>query len=217
MEEKVEAFRARTAEDPSRGDIRRLREETRDELMPRALLKSERCRACFIHSESLLAIDAGTDTAAEWFIDQLRTCFGQFACVPLAFARSPGELLVRIFKGENLSGFTLGRECRMQDLSDSRSVVTWREFELSDPTIRRHVTDGLKLTHLGVGFDELLTCVVSEDGVISKFRFTGGDSVDTPDFEDPLARLDADFVLLSGTVKRMVESLKKLLGGYADR
>lgn len=216
LEGKVEEFRTRTAQDPSRSEIRRLKEETRDELMPRALLKSERCRGCFIHSESLLAIDAGTDAAAEWFIDQLRTCFGQFACTPLEFGRSPGELLVRIFKGENLSGFALGRECRMQDLSDSRSVVTWREFELSDPTIRRHVTDGLKLTHLGVGFDERLTCVISEDGVISKFRFNEGDPVDTPDIEDPLARLDADFVLLSGTITRMVESLKKLLGGYAS-
>jgi recombination associated protein RdgC len=214
LEGKVEAFRTRTAQDPSRGDIRRLREETREELLPRALLKSERCRACFIHSESLLAVDAGTDAGAEWFIDQLRTCFGQFACIPLAFARAPAELLVRIFKGENLLGFTLGRECRMQDLSDSRSIVTWREFELSDPSIRRHVTDGLKLTHLGVGFDELLTCVISEEGVISKLRFVEGDSVDTPDLEDPLARLDADFVLLSGTIKKMVEALKKLLGGY---
>ena len=72
----------------------------------------------------------------------------------------------------------------------------------------------MKLTHLGITFDELLSCVISEDGVISKLRFIDGDGVDIPDYEDPLARLDADFVLLTGTVSRMVESLKKLLGGY---
>jgi DNA recombination-dependent growth factor C len=57
--------------------------------------------------------------------------------------------------------------------------------------------------------------VISEDGVISKLRFIEGDAVDTPDYEDPLARMDADFVLLSGTVQRLAENLKKLLGGYA--
>ena len=215
MEEKVLEYRSRMAEDPPRSELRRLKEETREELLPRALLKSERSRGCFIHAESLLAIDAATDARAEWFIDQLRTCFGQFNCVPLTFNKPPEELLKRIFLGESLLGFSLGRECRMQDLSDSRSIATWREFELTDPSIRRHVTDGMKLTHLGVGFDELLSCVINEDGVISKLRFIEGETVDTPDFEDPLGRLDADFVLLTGTISKMLESLKKLLGGYA--
>ena len=213
LEEKLIEYRSRMEQDPPRSELRRLKEETRDELLPKALLRSERSRACFIHAESLLVIDAGTDSKAEWFIDQLRTCFGQFSCTPLAFNKMPGELLKRIFLGENLLGFSLGRECRMQDLSDSRSIVTWREFELTDQSIRRHVIDGMKLTHLGIGFDQLLSCVMNEDGVISKFRFIEGEAIDTADYEDPLARLDADFVLLTGTISLMLEALKKLLGG----
>lgn len=215
MEEKVAEYRARMAQEPPRSELRRLREETKDELLPKALLKSERSRACFTHSESLLAIDVGTDSKAEWFIDQLRTCFGEFTCVPLDYNNSPGELLKRIFLGENLLGFSLGRECRMQDISDARSIASWREFELTDQSIRRHVVDGMNLTHLGVGFDEILTCVISQEGIISKLKFIEGDAIDTPDYEDPLERLDADFVLLSGTVQRLIGSLKKLLGGYA--
>jgi len=215
MEEKVQEFRARMAQDPPRSELRRLREETRDELLPKALLKSDRCRAAFLRKESLLAIDAATDTRAEWFIDQLRTCFGQFRCVPLTFNKQPEELLKRIFLGESPLGFSLGRECRMQDLSDSRSIATWREFELSDPAIRKHVVDGMRLTHLGIGFNEILSCVISEDAVVSKLRFNDGAAEDQPDIEDPLARLDAEFVLLAGTVSRMVESLGKLLGGFA--
>jgi len=216
MEGRIEEFRSRMAQEPPRSELRRMREETKDELLPKALLKSERNRACFIHSESLLAIDVGTDTKAEWFIDQLRTCFGEFKCVPLTFNNPPEQVLKRIFMGEDLLGFSLGRECRMQDLSDSKSIVTWREIELSDQSIRRHVVDGMRLTHLGVGFGEVLSCVVSEDGIISKLKFLEGDAVDTPDYEDPLAKLDADFVLLTGTVQRLVEDLKKLLGGYVS-
>jgi len=216
LEDKIVEYRSRMAQEPPRSELRRLREDTKDELLPKALLKSERSRACFIHSESLLAIDVTTDAKAEWFIDQLRTCFGQFSCIPLTFNNPPGELLKRIFLGETLLGFSLGRECRMQDLKDIKSIATWREFELTDPSIRRHVSDGMKLTQLGVGFDELLSCVINEDGVISKLKFIEGDAIDTPDYEDPLARLDADFVLLSGTVQRLAGKLKKLLGGYAD-
>jgi recombination associated protein RdgC len=215
MEGKVAEYCRRMAQEPPRSEVRRLKEETREELLPKALLRSERNRACFIHSEQLLAVDAGTDARADWFIDQLRTCFGEFNCVPLEFNEPPAGLLKRIFLGETPAGFTLGRECRMQDPTDGKSVATWREFELSDGAIRRHVADGMNLTHLGVGFDELLTCVISHEAVVGKLKFAEGDAIDTPDSEDPAARLDADFVLLSGALSRMMKALKSLLGGYS--
>jgi len=215
MEDKVSDYRGRMDQEPPRSELRRLKEETRDELLPKALLKSERSRACFILSESLLAIDVATINKAEWFIDQLRTCFGQFACVPLTYNNAPGDLMKRIFLGESPLGFSLGQECRMQDLTDSQSVATWRNTDLADPSIRHHVIEGMRLTHLGVVFDELLTCVLNEDAEISKLKFMTGDDVDRPDTEDPQERQDADFVLLTGAVKRLNEDLKKLLGGYA--
>ena len=64
LEERLDDFRSRMKLEPNRAEIRRLKEETRDELMPKSLVKSERNRACFIHSESLLIIDVGTVTKA---------------------------------------------------------------------------------------------------------------------------------------------------------
>ena len=215
LEERVVEFTSRMEQEPTRSELRRLREETRDKLLPKSLVKSERNRACFIQSESLLVIDAGTPTKAEWFLDQLRPCFDQFHCTPLTFNILPADLMHRIFMGESPLGFSLGRECRMQDTSDSKSVVTWRDFELTDHSIRQHVVEGMKLTHLGLGFDEVMSCVINEDGIFSKIKFIQGEAVDNFDDEDPMARLDADFVLLTGAVRRLVEDLKKLLGGYA--
>lgn len=216
MEEKVLEYRNRMAQEPPRGEMRRLKEETRDELLPKALLRSERTQACFMPQESLLVVNAGTDSKADWFIEQLRPCFKEFVCTPLTFNHAPADLLRRIFLGETPAGFALGRECRMQDVSDAKSIATWRGFELSDSSIRSQVAEGMNLTHLGVEFEQVLSCVISRDGVVSKFRFVEGDAVDTPDTEDPLARLDADFVLLAGTVQRLAVALREQLGGYAS-
>jgi recombination associated protein RdgC len=215
MEEKVADYRARMDQDPPRSELKRIKEETKDELLPKALLKSERSRACFIHSESLLAIDVSTISKAEWFIDQLRTCFGQFACVPVTYNNAPGDLMQRIFLGESPLGFSLGHECRMQDIKETQSVATWRNVELSDQSIHHHVLEGMKLTQLGVNFDEVLTCVINEDAEISKLKFVEGEAIDTSDSEDPQSRQDADFVLLTGAIRRLNEDFKKLLGGYA--
>ena len=116
--------------------------------------------------------------------------------------------------GDSPLGFSLGRECRMQDVKDLKSVVTWRDFELSDHSIRQHVVEGMRVTHLGVGFDNVMTCVIDQEAVISKVKFIEGETVDQWG-EDPQAKMDADFVLLTGAVRRLVEDLKKLLGGYA--
>lgn len=215
LEDRLVEFRARMELEPTRSEIRRLKEETREKLLPKSLVKSDRTRACFIHSESLLVIDAGTITKAEWVIEQLRACFDQFFCTPLTFNNSPGDLLTGIFMGDSPLGFSLGRECRMQDMMDSTSVVTWRDFELSDHSIRQHVVEGMRLTHLGVGFDEVMTCVIDQEAVVSKVKFIEGEAVDNWGAEDPMAKLDADFVLLTGAVRRLIEDLKKLLGGFA--
>ena len=216
LEERVVEFRSRLDEEPTRSELRRLREETRDKLLPKALVKSERTLACFLHSESLLVIDAATESKAEWFMDQLRPCFEQFFCTPLTFNILPADLMFRIFMGESPLGFSLGRECRMRDASDSSSVVTWRDFELTDHSIRQHVVEGMKLTHLGLGFDEVMSCVINDEGSFSKIKFIRGDAVDNFAGEDPLAQLDADFVLLTGAVRRLAEDLKKLLGGFVQ-
>ena len=216
LEDRVAEFRSRMELEPTRSEVRRLKEETRDKLLPTALVKSERNRACFIHSESLLVIDAGTISKAEWVIDQIRACFDQFYCTPLTFNNSPGDLLTGIFMGDSPLGFSLGRECRMQDVMDSTSVVTWRDFELSDHAIRQHVVEGMRLTHLGLGFDEVMSCVMDQEGTISKVKFIEGEAVDNWGNEDPMAKLDADFVLLTGAIRRLMEDLKKLLGGFAD-
>jgi len=216
MEERVAEYRARLEKEPARAELRRLKEETRDQLLPATLLKSERTRACFIHAESLLAIDVATVNKAEWFLEHLRFCFTQFRCSPLTFNTPPATLLNRIFLEKSPPGFSLGRECRMQDLMDSKSIVTWRDFDLSDASIRHHVIEGMKLTHLGIGFDEMMSCVLSEEGDVNKLKFIEGEDIDTIDDQDPMARLDTDFVLLSGMLRRFIGELKKLLGGFAE-
>jgi recombination associated protein RdgC len=216
LEDRVAEYRARMDQNPPHAEVRRLREETRDELLPKTLVKSERTNAFYLHSDSLLVIDVATDARAEWLIDQLRFCFTSFRCVPLAFNKSPADLLTRIFLGESPLGLSLGRECRMQDLMDSKATATWRDIDLTDASIRHHVTEGMRLTHLAVEFDQVMSCVMSEDAVFSKVKFVSGDPVDTPDTEDPLMRLDANFVLLSGTVNRLIKDLCKLLGGFTS-
>ena len=43
----------------------------------------------------------------------------------------------------------------MQDAADAASVVRWTNFDLGDRSIRDHVANGMRLTHLGIVFDNV--------------------------------------------------------------
>jgi len=216
LAERVEAYRERVGQEPPRRELRRLREETRDELLPRALVQSRRTRGFVLRDEGLLVVDAAAPARAEWFVEHLRPCLGGVRIEPLRYHRSPAGLMQALFLGQPPAGFSLGRECRMADPTGGRATGTWRHVDLDDETIRRHVRDGMRLTQLGFGFEEVLTGVLGEDGVIGKVKLAEGEAADVSDTEDDLARLDAEFVLLTGVTQRLLARLRDLLDGFDD-
>ena len=214
LELRAEEYRARMNEKPSAREKRRLKAEVRDELMPKAMVKSDRIMGYVDLKEKLLGIDAGQNTATERFLLHLRGPFDTLSFNPLQFNKPVGELLNKIFFGSAPSQFAVGRECRMQDPMEKRVNVRWSDFDLSDRSIKDHVANGMRLTHLAIVYDNVLSCVLDEDGVIRKLKFLGADD-EGDDDGDPLTRLDAEFVLMTGTLRLMLEDMKKLLGGYA--
>ena len=214
LEARVEEFRSRMKEAPSASEKRRLKAEARDELMPKALLKSDRIWGYFDLKEKVLGIDTALDSVAERFLRRLQASIDGINIRPLQFMKPVDELLTGIFFEDAPTQFSLGRECRMQDLADAKSIVRWSDFDLSEKSIRNHVANGMRLTHLSIVYDNIMSCVLNEDGVISKLRFLGMDD-DNEDHKDPLARQDAEFVLITGTLRNLLGDLKKQLGGFA--
>jgi recombination associated protein RdgC len=144
----------------------------------------------------------------------MRIAVKDLTITPLAFNEPVEALLTRIFLGDAPERFSVGRECRMRDATEASSSVRWTAFDLTDKTIQGHVADGMRLTHLAIEYDNVLSCVIDENGVLSKLRLLGADDKDTQDEGSELARQDAEFVLLTGTLRQLIGDLKKLLGGF---
>lgn len=217
LDDRVTEFAGRMSRPPSRREKRDLKDEVHAELMPKALLKSDRIWGMYIAAERVLAVDTASETQAERFLDQLRSAFGSLPLTPIEFREPLGKLLTNIFLGQGPTNFLPGRECRMLDPSTGGSSVSWMDIDLSDPSVQKHVKDGLKLDRLAIGFDEVASLVLDQDCVVRKFKLLGMDQVEDGDSldEDPIGLLDAEFVLLAGVLSRLLGGLKKQLGGYA--
>jgi len=213
LELRIEDYRNRMGEEPSAREKRRLKAETRDELLPKAMVKSDRIWGYMDLGEKLLGIDTASEPNAERFLRRLRAALGDLTIRPLAFQQPVDTLLRKVFLGDAPKQFALGSECRMQDPGDPRSIARWSGFDLTDRTIRNHVANGMLLSHLAIEYDNVLSVVIDTDGVMTKLKFLG---VDDDDIDgDAAARFDAEFALASGTLRHLVADLAKLLGGLA--
>lgn len=214
FEVRLEEYRNRMGEEPSGREKRRIKAETRDELLTRAMLKSERIWGYVDLKEKVLAIESAGEPNAERFLRRLKAAFGDLAIRPLGFQEPLEGLMRKIFLGGAPGQFALGRECRMQDATEPKSKVRWTDFDLDDKSIRDHVAHGMLLTHVAVVYDNIMSFVIDEEAVLTKVKFLGVD--DAADEEsDPLTRFDAEFALASGTIRNLLGDLKSLLGGYA--
>ena len=218
LEVRLAEYRNRMQEEPGRRTKRKLKEQTRDELLPKALLKSDRTTALFLLNESVLALGTASEQRAERFLEQLRMALGKLDVEPLAFARPIESVLARVFAGDPPPKFALGREARMRDRAEAKSSVRWSEVDLTNANVRRCVKDGMELTHLGIHFDGALSAVLDAKGVLGKLKLVGLDEVadeaaeGSDVAENPLARLDAELALLGGTLRQLVVGLKHALG-----
>jgi recombination associated protein RdgC len=216
LEVRLDEYRARMQEEPGRRTKRQLKEQTRDELLPKALVKSERTNALVILAERVLAVDTASETRAERFLEQLRAGLGGLEVKPLEFKRPFGEHLTQVFRGDAPREFILARECRMRELTDEKGTVRWQNVDLAHSTVRQCLADGMELTHLAFQFGNVMSGVLDANGVLSKLSLLGVEDAPkaaTP--EEKLAEQDAEIALLSGTLRQLIVGLRRSLGSDA--
>jgi len=213
LEVRLQEYRERMQEEPGRRTRRKLKEQTRDELLPKALLKSDRTLGLYIIPENVLAVGTGSESRAERFVEHLRAGLGKLDVKPLSFSRSVEHVLMRIFAEDAPPQFALGREARMRDRSEVKSQVRWQDVDLTQATVRKCIKDGMELTHLGIEFGGALSAVLDSAGSLAKLKLLGLEEPGDDGEEDPLGRFDAELALLGGTLRQLVAGLRRALDG----
>ena len=216
LEDRVADFSKRTRRKPGPKEKRDLKDEVIAELMPKSLVKSERIWIFYLVRERVLGVDTASEPLAEAILDRLRDALGSLEVTPLAFDTPVSRLLTSVFLGSGPPAFAAGRECRMLDPAVGSSSITMLDVDLGEPGVQRHVRDGMKIERLAVDFDGEISLVLGDDLVIRKLNLGALAAGGEEDLDDePLARLDADFVLATGVLVRLLRAVEKQLGGYA--
>ena len=211
LAQKLDAVREREGRNPGGRERKRLKDEVLTDLLPRAFSKPSRMAGYLDLGLGWLVIDTSSRKSAEGFVSALREALGSFPALPVNAEASLRALLTGWIGGEPLpEGFLLGDECELRDPVDSGAVVKCKHQELDSDEIREHLKAGKQGFQLAVTFDDRLGFVLAEDLVIRKLRFleSATEALERDERDSIRAEIDANFALMTGELKRLLQRLE---------
>jgi recombination associated protein RdgC len=195
-----------------------LRDEVVQDCLPRAFTRSAPVFAYIDSRSNWIFVDSASAARAEELVGLLRECIGTLPLLLPQVNNSPSAAMTSWLVHSNLpADLSLGSDCELRDPAEDGGVVRCRGIELDSDEVEVHLQAGKQVVRLAVDWDEKLELVLGEDLVLRRLRFADELVAENDDVAeaDPLARLDADFALMSDVVSGLQERVVELFGGEA--
>lgn len=199
---------------PGRKQMRELKEQVTDELLPKAFDIRRDTRLWIDPVNRWLVIDAAAPSKAHDVIGLLlKTIDVGIAQVQLNEA--PVAVMTSWLAGnEAPGGFTVDQDVELRSNSDEKSAVRYVRLPLDGDDIRKHIQSGKRSTRLAMTWNDRISFVLTDAFVLK--RITPLDII--KDAADPTAegeaeKFDADFVLMAGELSRLIADVIEAVGG----
>jgi len=196
-----------------------LKDEVVQDCLPRAFSRSSLIYAYIDTRNNWLFVDSASSARAEELVSLLRECIGTLPLLLPQVNQAPAAAMTSWLLQNSLpDDFVLQSDCEMRDLGEDGGVVRLRGVELSGEEVDIHLQAGKQVVRLAVEWDEKLSLVVGEDLVLRRLRFADELVAENDDVAeaDPMARMDADFALMTDVISSLQDRVIAVFGGEAS-
>lgn len=216
----VDAIERTTGRRPGKKERRDLRDDALNALLPQAFPRLKAVKVWIDPETRLLAIDAGSQSAADEVVTSLVRVAGPGFEVRLVFtAHSPQAVMsswLAADSGDDLpDDFHVERECELKGSGDEPAVVKFNRHDLATDEIRQHIAEGKLPTKLALGWQGRVGFVLTQALQIKRLTFEEGVFEKAPGTADE-DRFDADVALTTGELAPLIADLIAALGGEVD-
>ncbi|VVE51277.1 recombination associated protein [Pandoraea morbifera] len=199
---------------PGRKQMRELREQVIDELMPRAFGIRRDTRLWVDPANRWLIVDAASTAKAHDAIGfLLKTIDIGIANVQLNEA--PVAVMTSwLAANESPAGFSIDQDVELRSNANEKAAVRYVHLPLDGDDIRRHIQSGKRSTRLAMTWNDRISFVLTDAFTIK--RVTPLDILKEaadPTAESEAERFDADFLLMAGELLRLISDLIEAVGG----
>jgi recombination associated protein RdgC len=196
---------------PGRKQMRDLKEQVTDELLPRAFSIQRDTRVWIDSVNGWLVIDAASQALGDDVLGLLVKSVDRLPISGLRVAQAPVAAMTNwLLAGEGPVNFTLDQDTELRSPAEGNATVRYVGHALEADDMRRHIEAGKQCMRLAMTWNDRVSFVLTPSLTIK--RVTPLDVI--KEAADPTAQnddeqFDSDFTLMTG-------ELVKLLGGIVD-
>lgn len=215
--QKVAELEQRQARKVYRKEKRQIQEDMEAQLLPQAFTRNQQIYAYLAPAENLLVINAASAPRAEEFVNLLRETLGSLPVALPDTKRSPSDVMTRWLQAQKASdNFQLDEDCELYNPLDGSNVIRCKGQDLTGDEIVAHLEAGKQVKSLGVSWNSLLACVISDDLVVKRLRFEEMHEESAGAAGQTAAqKIDQDFALMTLELSNFFKSLFAAFGGLA--
>lgn len=215
--EQVADIEAREGRKVTRQEKTALKEQVTEELLPRAFVRQQKIDLWWDTEHNLIGVNTPNRSRAEDVLDLLRETLGSLKATPLSSQTLPiramttwlGDPASRPADLQLLDGVEL--KAKGDD-----GVVRARQVDLDSDEMQQLLESGRQASKMAMAIEGQLSFVLHDDLALKSLRF--GDALieeadHADDGDNALARLETDFVLMTGSLRDSVARLIEWLGG----
>ena len=216
-EEKVAELEHRQARKIYRKEKRQIQEDMEAQLLPQAFTRNQQIYAYIAPQDNLLVVNAASAPRAEAFVNLLRDTLGSLPVALPDTRRSPSDVMTRWLQAHKASdNFQLHEDCELYNPLDGSNVIRCKGQDLTGDEIVAHLEAGKQVKSLGVTWNNLLACILSDDLVIKRLRFEEMHEESASFAEESAAqKMDQEFALMTLELSQFFKALFNAFGGLA--
>lgn len=204
---------------PGRKQMRELKEQVTDELLPRAFSIRRNTWAWIDPVNGWLVVDAASPARADELLKPLLKVVNDVKLYSLRVAQSPLAAMTSwLAADEAPAGFSIDQDTELRSAGEDKAAVRYVSHTIDPDDVRRHIAAGKQCTRLALTWADRISFVLTESLAVK--RVTALDVIkESSDskMQNDEERFDSDFALMAGELNRMLGDLVAALGGEAPQ
>jgi recombination associated protein RdgC len=200
---------------PGRKQMREIKEQVTDELLPRAFSIRRDTRVWIDTRNGWLVIDAGSQAVADEVRGLLVKSIDQLPLGTVRVTQSPVAAMTGwLLSGEGPAGFTLDQDTELRSPTEGNATVRYVGHTLDAEDMRRHIEAGKQCMRLAMTWNDRVSFVLTPSLTIKRIApLDVLTEASDPTAQNDDERFDSDVTLMTAELDRMLNDLLDALGG----
>ncbi len=213
VEEKVAEMRVKLDRKISKREKDSLKDEIYHTMLPRAFSKMSRINAYIDLKQSWLIIDSTSTSKVDLFLSYLKKTMPQLELQAPELKKLSTVMASWLKHQTQPQSIAIEKNCVLQDPNQKGRVIRATQQDLGANAIQSLLKDGCEVSQMAVCWSEQIRFKLREDFALIGLRFEDEVLALAKDnyTETPEQELDASFMIMSETLRRLMQDLLGVL------